>query len=308
MLGLKRLVWWTMIGMFVVVVAGDLVTNTQSGHGCGNSWPLCNGAVVPTFNWHTTIEYSHRAVSGLEGLAVVLSAWLVWRRLPRPDVRVLAVAALVFLFAQVFLGAGAVVFNEPPLLLAAHMGVSFSAFGSLLLLYRIVARAAHGQGAPPDVPRATRLWVWGGLAAVYALIFTGGYVRHTASGLGCGTEWPLCEGSLWGSLTGPAAQQMVHRGLAAGVGLFVLAMALHLARSQKGRPDLVRLGWTAVGLVLGQALVGGITVLSNLGLAEISLHSATAALFFSALLVLSYEVAPLGWRQARPDPVATAVR
>src|SRR3979411_2455399 len=59
------------LGMFVVLVMGATVTNTGSSEGCGRSWPLCNGQFVPEFTVAPAIEYSHRAVTGVEGVLVV---------------------------------------------------------------------------------------------------------------------------------------------------------------------------------------------------------------------------------------------
>src|SRR6266852_5424981 len=70
-------------GMFLVLVMGAAVTNTGSAEGCGRSWPLCNGQFVPEFTVSTAIEYSHRAVTGLESLLVVgLTAVMLrlWRK------------------------------------------------------------------------------------------------------------------------------------------------------------------------------------------------------------------------------------
>src|SRR5918911_3538966 len=71
------------VGMFVVLVMGATVTNTGSAQGCGQSWPLCNGRLVPEFTVATAIEYSHRAVTGVEGLlvlALAVGTGLVGRR------------------------------------------------------------------------------------------------------------------------------------------------------------------------------------------------------------------------------------
>lgn len=38
----------TSIVMFLVLIGGALVTKTESGLGCGRSWPLCDGQLIPT--------------------------------------------------------------------------------------------------------------------------------------------------------------------------------------------------------------------------------------------------------------------
>src|SRR6266487_6788953 len=61
-------------GMLLVLIMGAAVTNTGSAEGCGRSWPLCNGQFVPEFTVATAIEYSHRAVTGVEGVLVLVLA------------------------------------------------------------------------------------------------------------------------------------------------------------------------------------------------------------------------------------------
>src|SRR2546429_490536 len=58
-------------GMFVVLVMGATVTTTGSAEGCGRDWPLCHGRFIPEFALATAIEFSHRAVTGVEGILVV---------------------------------------------------------------------------------------------------------------------------------------------------------------------------------------------------------------------------------------------
>ena len=49
--------------MTFVQLGGALVTKTGSEDGCGSSWPLCNGALLPeNLPIQTIIELSHRAV------------------------------------------------------------------------------------------------------------------------------------------------------------------------------------------------------------------------------------------------------
>ena len=145
---LRWLAALTCAGMFVVLVMGAAVTNTGSAEGCGRSWPLCNGRLVPEFTVSTAIEYSHRAVTGVEGLlvaaltAAMLGFWggdsdptvgtrAVWRR-DRESTR-LALLMLATLLLQAGLGAGAVLWPQSPLMLATHFGVSLVAFAATFL-------------------------------------------------------------------------------------------------------------------------------------------------------------------------------
>src|ERR1700730_17325571 len=115
----------TTSGMFLVLVMGAAVTNTGSAEGCGRSWPLCNGQFVPEFTVSTAIEYSHRAVTGVEGLlGVALAARMVFFSRRRDGrVGVLVTLMLLTLLMQAGLGAGDVMVPQAPLFLAAHFGV-----------------------------------------------------------------------------------------------------------------------------------------------------------------------------------------
>src|ERR1041384_1995968 len=98
------------LGMLLVLVMGAAVTNTGSAQGCGRSWPLCNGQFIPEFTIATAIEYSHRAVTGVEGVLVLaLTAAVLVTFKPRDrEMLTLALLMLGTLLLQAGLGAGAV--------------------------------------------------------------------------------------------------------------------------------------------------------------------------------------------------------
>src|ERR687885_1032955 len=101
----RLLAWPSAAGMFLVLVMGATVTNTGSAEGCGRSWPLCNGQFIPEFTLATAIEYSHRAVTGVEGLLVVaLTAGLLVRWGARGEARLLAATMVGALLLQAVLG------------------------------------------------------------------------------------------------------------------------------------------------------------------------------------------------------------
>lgn len=56
----------------IVILWGAWVRISHSGNGCGNHWPLCEGAFIPTGgNQKTWTEYAHRLMSGSYGVFVI---------------------------------------------------------------------------------------------------------------------------------------------------------------------------------------------------------------------------------------------
>jgi protoheme IX farnesyltransferase len=138
-----------------------------------------------------------------------------------------------------------------------------------------------------------------GLAvATYLLIMIGGLVHGTGSSLAC-PDWPLCYGSLLPKMEGGVAVEHSHRLAAGTVAVATLLLAVMLQRS--ATPALRRLrpwGWTAVGLVIVQAVLGGITVLLRLPTPISTAHTATSVLFFVTVLYVAV--------RSRPRPAAAA--
>jgi protoheme IX farnesyltransferase len=124
--------------------------------------------------------------------------------------------------------------------------------------------------------------------AGYLLIVIGGTVRVTGAGLGCGPEWPLCNGRLvpgWDLL---AWIEFVHRLIALAV--ILLTGAVAVARWRARSPDrwIVRLPLIAAGLVLVQAMLGAITVWTHLEAAVVALHLGVALSYLAVALVLAF--------------------
>jgi cytochrome c oxidase assembly protein subunit 15 len=72
---------WVVVGYFIfVVLLGAVVRATDSGGGCGASWPLCNGDFFPHHpRLATVIEFTHRSTSGVcTMLLIALAAWTFW--------------------------------------------------------------------------------------------------------------------------------------------------------------------------------------------------------------------------------------
>lgn len=151
-------------------------------------------------------------------------------------------------------------------------------------------------------PVAMRRLALAGVVASTLIIWTGGAVRLSASGLGC-TTWPKCTSA---SLVaaGATGDPLIHRWVEFGNRLataliFVIAVAVFAAawqfrdRSSSSpsagrsgrRRDLVWLASAQPAGIVAQALIGGIVVLTKLAPFWVSLH------FIATLPVLAAAVA-----------------
>lgn len=149
--------------------------------------------------------------------------------------------------------------------------------------------AARWTPAQRTLQRAT----FAAVAMSVLIVVTGGAVRLTGSGLGCET-WPKCGED---SLVATSAMgvhgaiefgnRMLTYVLCAAVGWAIVA-----ARSaEPARPGLARLAWAQFWLVMGNAVIGGVTVLTELNPYTVAGHFLLAG----ALVT----VATVTWLRAR---------
>ena len=128
------------------------------------------------------------------------------------------------------------------------------------------------MGVNLRLERFLRPLAWATLVANMVLVVSGGAVRLTASGLGCPT-WPRCTDESFtphGELTMHSAIEFGNRTLT--FVLTAIAVATFVSAWQTGRRDL-----RLIALVLGlgipaQAIIGGVTVLTELNPWIVSFH------------------------------------
>jgi cytochrome c oxidase assembly protein subunit 15 len=285
------------IGMFVVLLMGATVTNTGSAEGCGTSWPLCRGRFIPEYAFETMVEYSHRLVTGIEGvliLALSVTAFPLRRRYP--ELNALIPLMIFTLLLQSGMGAWAVKYPQTPSVMATHFGISLVCFASVFLVMRVLwdsppllPLSAATPPSPPErgdtpfTPSGYRRLLWLTLIWTIVVAYLGAYTRHSGAELACYT-WPLCNGSLVPDLTSPGVAIAWGHRLAAAIALgMVAALEVWSRRFKTERPDLYRIAVWASVFIVAQALVGGFVVLSRLSLASTLLHAALMALLFAAL-------------------------
>jgi cytochrome c oxidase assembly protein subunit 15 len=292
-------------GMFAVLVMGAAVTNTGSEQGCGKQWPLCHGQLIPQMAIKTAIEFSHRAVVGVETILIIVLAvgsLLLYRR--RREIQILAPLMVAFLFLQAGLGAWAVVYPQESAILALHFGVSLISFASVLLtavyLFEVDNRR---ELRDHHVSSQLRLFTWGVAAFTYSVVYMGAYVRHTHANLACG-DWPLCNGSVVPPLRGTIATAFAHRVGAATLTMAIVGLVYWMSKVRVERPDLFGAAAMALVLVLLQGFSGALVVWTRLDIFSTLTHAGLVGLLFGDLAYLCVHVLPrrlpedegAGWR------------
>ena len=317
----------TSIGAYIMVLLGVLVTTTDSGQGCGNTWPFCHGEIIPgTLTIQGIVEYSHRTAAGADGflvLVLTVCAWLLYRKDFR--VKLFAALSLLFVVLQGALGAVTVAFEgkwELPWILSVHFGLSLVAFASVILLtirlfqlprdYPVALSFRQPAGATVTPERAPgvaamlpRLQypVLGLMIYTYLVVYTGALVEHTGAVTACGRQLPLCGSIFLPGLNSLAGIQILHRYFAGLLWLLTLALLILIVRRYRERRDIVRGAWWALILITLQAVSGAFNILTSGQLLAALVHTTLIVIYFSILCYLCMQV---GW-PGRYKPVAEGI-
>ena len=157
-------------------------------------------------------------------------------------------------------------------------------------------------------------WVaFGASVYIYMLIVFGAFVRISGSGLGCGDDWPNCNGEWLPAWDITTWIEWGHRLLAAGAALPILAVAAlafaNRRQERAGQPRLLRPAGTVVGLLFVQAALGAITVKLELPPPVTIAHFIVASLILGLLLLIAIRGlhdAPAAGRLRWSPPLAAA--
>lgn len=140
------------------------------------------------------------------------------------------------------------------------------------------------SSSPKGLRRFSRLTCFSTLF----LIFAGGMVTSTGSGLAV-PDWPLSYGTLFPPMVGGIFYEHGHRMVATTVGSLVLCLTIWLGIKEKRR-WVRHLGIAALGAVVLQGILGGLTVLFFLPTAISASHAVLAQTFFIVTIVIAYSL------------------
>lgn len=246
-----------LVGVLVQITMGGAVRVTGSGDGCPD-WPLCFGRLLPPFEFHALMEYTHRTIGVLVGMASIgATARVLWKHRKTTPVAITVTAALVGVTVTGIIG-GAVVLSElSPALRTLHLMLAETV--ALLMVHATVATFYTKAATNDDGQVSSALIRWAALAAGLTLValLSGSYAVWRGAGPVCAT-WPLCGGSLI-----PNNElvwiHMAHRvlALAAAVPSLVAAhLAMKPSKIPLGAEHIRTLGLLTVTIVAAQILLG----------------------------------------------------
>jgi len=311
----------------VLIVAGGVVTNTDSGLACPD-WPTCYGSLVPRMTGNVAVEHTHRLIATAVGLLTVAlviltmrraAVWMagfstlvlggaIWAARVKHVSGELPVAG-VTLVALGFAGCIWVIARSSEKLAPAALLLVMvqGLLGGLTVLYKLptlvlvmhlgtsmlfmALLVAIAWGRP--LQGGALLWLT--TAAIYLQILLGATVRHTGAGLVC-TDFPYCRGAIWPANVHPMVHlHMAHRAFAIVVAALVIWSSLRIARNASG---LLRvLAFAGPVLVVLQIVLGILTILTFKDLVPLTAH-----LLAGALLLADY-VSLLALTRPAPEPL-----
>lgn len=280
--------------VFLLLIAGALVTSTQSGLAVPD-WPLSYGKVMPPMVGGILYEHGHRlvaaAVSTLVGLELGALLFLLKGR---KTLKVLAATAFIAILLQALLGGLTVLFLLPPAVSSAHAALAEIVFALTAVVALMCSRTWADLTARPaplsleenlrisskgEEARRTFRWVVLATAAIYLQIVVGAVMRHTGAGLAI-PDFPTFFGSWLPSLSDLARPgvpiHLAHRLGAIVVVLVVTRAALALAGNP--RPFLATLGSFWASLVFLQVFLGASSIWSAKAVPLTVAHLAVGAL------------------------------
>lgn len=308
----RKLKWFSVLTSLVmlgVLLGGALVTKTDSGMGCGRSFPLCNGKLIPLDDITPAllIEFSHRLVSGSAAILVaILSIW-AWKAIGKVrETKLLAILSISFLIIQALIGGAAVLWPQSDFVLALHFGISLISFAAVLLLTLLIFEVDKKFDTNKlIIDKRMTFHIIGLTIYSYIVVYTGALVRHTESSLVC-SNFPLCTNGEFSLPTNMYQWiQMGHRTAAAIIFLwigYVMILAIRHYKHQK----VLYFGWIiAFILVSLQAISGASVIFTKANLFVALLHAIFISLLFGLLcyflLLLSRNRSNMAKHQIQPE-------
>jgi heme A synthase len=300
-----RYAWFVVALNLLVIVWGVVVRATGAGAGCGDHWPLCNGAVIPPApQLKTLIEYGHRLTSGVALLFVTGLVYFAFRSFPKSHpVRRMAVLSLTFELTEALIGAGLVLLGHVAGNTSVNRGytLSFHLVNTLLLLAALSLTAWFAGHSPKRGIEGRTC-----LPTVLALLALGLLVVGISGGIAALGDTLFASHSLaegWRQDFSASSHPFVrlriwHPILAAVFGMALLGLAAYTFSAREATTTTRRLGIGLMLVVVAQLCLGVVNLELLAPVPIQLLHLFLADLLWITFVLLTVE---LLWPSELPE-------
>ena len=274
--------------VFLLLVAGALVTSTESGLAVPD-WPLSYGKVMPPMVGGILYEHGHRLIAaGVSTLVGLELGAILFFLEGRKTVKRLAAAAFAAILLQALLGGLTVLFLLPPALSSAHAALAEIVFALTAVValmcsktWRELVEENLRISSKGEETEAALRWTALATGAIFVQIILGAVMRHTGAGLAI-PDFPTFFESWLPSLSDLSRPgvpiHLAHRLGAIVVVLLVFRAAGSLSKISPSRPlfGIAASAWA--GLVVIQLLLGALSIWSRKAPSLTTAHLAAGAL------------------------------
>ncbi len=292
--------WGVLVFNLLVILVGTVVRATGSGAGCGQHWPTCKGEIIPVApTLHTMIEFTHRVVSGLDGLLVLALVFFAYRLYPRGHgVRRVTPVVLALTLLEAWIGRYIVkaelVADNATTMRALWMSGHLCNTFFLLTALSLTAWYAAGRGRVRLFSQGSvsgALWL--AFLAMLALGISGAITALGDTLFPARSHEEVMRLAVAANAPVLLKLRIWHPYIAGSVGLYLLLIAglvAHLRPSADSRRWAGTLGW----LFLAEILIGLTNVWLRAPVAMQVIHLMFADFVWVALTLLAYSASVEG--------------
>lgn len=283
----------TALFTFFLITVGALVRVSGSGLGCPD-WPLCHGQLIPPFEFHTLVEYSHRLTTTL--VTLFISSTAIWASIRYRSERWVfrgSLLAVLLLLIQIALGGITVLAELPPTVVAVHLGNAMLLFATVLTVATLAWRGTtNPQIKVNEKARPLIRLIVASAVGVYITIVSGSLVEGSGAAEAC-PSWPLCSGMEIVSAGTLADIHMLHRFIVGGAGLLALYTFYQLFKTSPGDLSIVLASIFGACALIAQVFVGAAQVWLRFPPLVEGAHVALASAVWGSFVVLAVLLRPI---------------
>ncbi|MCM3706602.1 MULTISPECIES: COX15/CtaA family protein [Cytobacillus] len=270
----KRLAFSTIILTYILIVFGGYVASSESGMGCGPEWPLCNGLVIPVLEGDTLIEFTHRAIGAVLGVMTAILYFIIQKSNQVRELDKASKVLMLLLIIQILLGAAVVWLDLPAVIVSVHLMVAMVFLAALIWIWRRAdeqpwVKTRREQGVQNNIKAV--------LLLLFVTLFLGAYTKHESFGLAC--SWLECTNGFMPVFFSEMIQTG-HRLLAGVLALYIFFLT-YLSFKNRWEAGLQNRLMGASLLVLGQIIIGFLTIISYIEISWAVLHLAFGTALFA---------------------------